>query len=371
MGYSRANALNPTRQAAITAPATKEKVERYKPKQGMNILLVVPSLSETSPLPYRHLHVHYNPFHMCLRPDPFEDAEGTVSIDKRYGPCPRCQNSWDLLEKEGFKGVDYEKMPDGPDKERLGFLRGQRATHQMLWQVLDMTAFFTIKEVRKAYKVELNPDMVKHLDAFAKVIAGEADVSTIPEELHEAAKFGVSRISVNKTAGLRMRDAYYDRYMALNESDPLVVMDGPSLMKISLAPSDKKMKVGNQERVVLEWNVSFTTDVEVKGLNISKLSNAIEKVAIDLYSEKPAEETMAAYNDAFAKPPSKEVLLKWLADAEWNLGGTASEDESEDEAPQNLGFEPPKGYNPGGALDRYQNRAADVSPVVSEDDIPF
>lgn len=374
MGYTRANPLNAQRQATLGQQQQKkeDKIERYRPKEGMNILMIVPSLSETSALPYRHIHVHYNPFHLCTRPDPVEDAEGNVTIDKRFGPCPRCQGSWDAIEKEGFKGLDYEKMPDGPDRKRYGFLRSQRAVHQILWQVIDMTGFFTVKEVRKAFKVEVNPEMVAHMDLFADVIAGKKSADLLPEPLQASGKFGVSRIAVSKTAGNKMREAYYDRYMALDEQDPLVMTEVPQLMKVILAPGDKKMKLESGEKTINEWTCLFTSDAEVRGLTLSdKLIDAVQKKSIDLYSEAPVEETMAAYNDVFAKPPSKEVLLKWLLADGWTLGDSVEggADEQEEAAPD-LGFSAPQkgSFTPGSALGKYQNRKA---AAFDEDDIPY
>ncbi len=372
-GFKNARPLNAQRQAAIAKPDDKKDLApRVKAKPGMNIFMVLPSFSDSSPLPYRHLHVHFNPFHMCLRPDPFEDADGNITIDKRYGPCPRCQSAWDTMVAEGLKGLRANDLPAGPQKDRLNFLSGNRAQQQLLWQVVDMTPFFQITEKRGVSMISVDPDKVKYMDEVAAVMLGESEGKDLPPDLLLAAQCAVSKMMVNKTNGDLMRDAYINQYMSLGENDPLMDLsdeENPKpavsgLMKISLKDSDKSMETKKGNITIQKWTVSFVEAREVAGLKLTqKFIDAVAKLTVDLHNIKPEDETAKAISAAFQRLPSKEALNAYLAESEWTLGGleaeVALEPEVVDITPSAPSLAKPQssGLGQGGLMSRYAGKS--------------
>lgn len=322
--------------------AEKEAAQNGKPRiklqPGPNFLMVLPSFSEVNAYPYRPVLAHYNPFHICLRPDPYEDSEGNIVTDKRFGACPRCQAGWDAyaarrdelnIINAGMKPDDAKEALQGDSIAKAA--RSNLASEQLMFQAVNMTPFFKIEKVKSSYRVTVDKDKLKYMDEFAAVIAGRSEGKGLPEDLLESAKAGVSLMLIAKTWGNRLRTAITDRFISLNDSDPFLDPVN-NLVRIDLVSSGKQMN--GQD--VMEWQVSLQGARELPGFTLSDtLMEAIEDKAVDIWDLKEEDETIEALSRAFKKAASKEALMDWLAEKEWQNPsiGLVAEQEVEATAP--------------------------------------
>lgn len=368
MAFKKAVGLNSSRQASYLKKTEEDNKRtdikpRVKFKEGVNIVMAIPSFSELEPLPYRPVMTHFNPFHICMRKAPYEDANGEIQLDKRFGGCHRCQTSWDIEEAEGLNGRKIDDITDPREKARTKELRSNRSSVQIAWQLVDMTPFFNVEKVRTAYKVSVDTDRLKYMDEFAAVMLGKSDGKSLPADMLDAAKAGPSLTLLSKTNGLRLRDAYYDRYEALEQSDPLLDPNS-NLMKVILTPSGKNMQTGKGEIVVYDWAATMTSAPEMKGFKISDaLMAAIEEKSFDIWDIKEEDETVAGLARALKPPKSKEDLIAYLAENDWSLGEVPvqTEMEVEDESIPTMAKTQRSGLG-SGVLSKFN---------VSDDDIPF
>lgn len=367
MAFKKAVGLNSSRQKDFQRKTEEDNKRgdikpRVKLKEGVNILMAIPSFSELQPLPYRPVMTHFNPFHICLRKAPYEDADGQLQIDKRFGPCPRCQTAWDHEEAEGFKGVKIDDLTNAADKARLKELRSNRSSVQIAWQLVDMTPFFKVEKNRNVYKVTVDQDRMALMDQFAAVMVGKSEGKGLPADMLDAAKAGPSLTLLSKTNGLKLRDAYYDRYEALDQNDPLLDPE-KNLFKVVLAPSGKNMATAKGEIVVYDWTATMTNEKEMLGFALSDaLTAALDEKAFDIWDIKEEDDTVAGLARALKPAASKEDLMAFLAENQWSLGDLPESDEKEEEddaPPPSMGRTQKSGLG-SAVLAKY-----------GEDDIPF
>lgn len=329
MSAASLKAQQEAREKAEKEAANKGK-PRIKLQPGPNFLMVLPSFSDTNSYPYRPVLAHYNPFHLCLRPDPYEDSEGNIVTDKRFGSCPRCQTGWDAyaarrdeitLENPGLASDKLKEKVQGDEIAKAA--KSNIASEQLLFQAVNLTPFMKIEKVKTSYRVSVDEDRMKYMSEFAAVIAGKSEGESLPEDMLAAAKAGVSLMLVAKTWGNQLRSAITDRFIALGDIDPLLD-PASNLVRIDLVPSGKSMN--GQE--TMNWQISLTKAVTPS----DELMDAIESVAVDIWDLKEEDETIEALSRAFKKASSADALMSWLAEKEWvNPLGSVTLPEAQEE----------------------------------------
>jgi hypothetical protein len=340
--------------------AAQKGVARIKLNPGPNILMMLPSFDEAETSPYRPVLAHYNPFHLCLRADPYEDADGAIVTDKRFGACPRCQTGWDAYaarrdqlaaQNPNLTSDELKKVVQNDQTAQIA--RSNLSSEQLLFQAVDLTPFFKIEKIKTSYRVSVDSEKMSYMGEFADVLAGRSEGKGLPEDLLNAAKIGPCLMLVAKTWGNKIRTSITDRYLGLGEVDPLLDPVN-NLLRIDLVKGDTQMN----GKDVYAWNPSLMGQRELPGLSLSdELMEAIESKAKNIWSLEEEDESIEALSRAFKKAPSADVLTSWLHEQGWSLSVPDADEESSVETVPTLleTEESPVATKSKGLFDKYKN----------------
>lgn len=323
-GFSRGDIDEMDREfeeAAKKLDSSSNRRPKLKLKNGKNILMWLPSTDAKKRMPYRHLLLHFNPRHICMRDEPRENSDGQIRIDGRFSNCPRCLEAWERFSDEFPKDTTVIENLKPAERERRDFLKNNLASQQMLIQVVNVTPFFKIVKVGRKENIVPDVDMIdNHYEDFIAVMNGEEPSRPLPKALQEAAETGVSLLYVSNNKGQGngglVSQAFFDRFSELKDNDPLLDPSS-NLLVLNLSDSGKKMK----ESTVYHWDVSFT-DASIKddGWKVTKeLSEVVLKQAVNIHS-LPIDNPDQVMSKAAALHRLTDAELKQLyTETNWTL----------------------------------------------------
>jgi hypothetical protein len=364
-------------QAAVEGEQLDIK-PRPKPKKGLNVFMWIPSISEKNGDPYRHLSVHYNPFHLCSNGQPVEDPETlqtTIPKDRsrRGHACVRCRQAWEAWENEGFKGVHHTEVP-ADRKPRRDQIKSNVSSQQMLIQVVNVTPFFKTKIVSRKERATPDMKMIRsHFDDFMLVLDGKEPENELPEDIMECAKAGVYTLVISNGQGKGNGFKLVDKLAARCDEvkDPLLDPSS-NLLEIHLAPSGKELPSGGQ---VYDWTVYMTEpSISKEGWQITdEMMDVLAQHAVDIHNLPVEDDTLASKARAL-QHLSEEEMLEFLADNNWSLGEALPEEEEAAPAKESkLGLQeeeemPSRPKSSAGLLSKLRDKAV---ANLADDDIPF
>lgn len=304
-----------------------EKSARIRIRDGINVIWVLPKVGTmVSPVEYRF--VHYNPFHLCRRDNPYPDpnSEDTTKLveDKRFSKCVRCQKAWTTWSDLG-KPRNCE--------EHENFKRDMPSI-QGLVQAVNLTSFFGPDSSRKfaVPNVEL---VEKWGDAFVEAIRTGVIPEGMPEDMAEDARAGVNALFVNEKLGTQIRSAYISALVEDEKGEDPLFHPESTLLQIIRGDSGETFQVRGQTRKSKAHEVRFTLPKFMKDWKIPAgfIDVCVDK-AQDLNNLEVAGDTVEDRARALRVLTDEEIteLLNNANHSYTSAGGENSELTGEDAA---------------------------------------
>lgn len=230
---------NQAMQEALDAINTGSK--RVSLKDGMNVFYIVPAVGATT-YPLQFMHVHYRPFHVCLRPLAYDAAAGKTVPVKKFEICPRCIGAWNERTKHiGQDDKDPKKFSSAQELAQKKF-KADMPSERVVAQVVDLTPFFSMVDGEP----EPNHAVLQaSFEDFLNVMSGGAPAEKMSEDLLAAAEAGPCPLPLNVDIGKRV-DSIYRRAMKESKSDPTFM---PEEFLVFIKKTKDKFEGGIQKYV--------------------------------------------------------------------------------------------------------------------------